>query len=66
MNYATHIVDGLKASVIQTVLVVDDAYDPPGLSDEHMGSLLEVLQQPALRKPRPGRVAPRAGSAIGD
>ena len=50
MNYATQIVDGLKTSAIERVLVVDDAYDPPALSDEHMGSLLELLQRPELRK----------------
>ena len=49
MNYATQIVDGLKASVIERILVVDDAYDPPALSEEHMGSLLDVLQAPELR-----------------
>lgn len=49
MNYATQIVDGLKASVVDRILVVDDAYDPPTLSEDHMGSLLEVLQAPELR-----------------
>ena len=50
MNYATQIVDGLKASAVERILIVDDAYDPPALSDEHMGNLLEVLQRPELRK----------------
>lgn len=49
MNYATQIVNGLKASVIEKLLLVDDAYDPPALSEEHMGSLLDVLQAPELR-----------------
>ena len=49
MNYTTQIVDSLKASVIERILVVDDAYDPPALAEEHMGSLLEMLQTPELR-----------------
>ena len=50
MNYATQIVDGLRASVIEKILVVDDAYDPPTLSRAHEGDLLEVLQRPDLRE----------------
>ena len=50
MNYATQIVDGLKASVIERILVVDDAYDPPAISKEHEGDLLDVLQRPDLRE----------------
>ncbi len=49
VNYATQIIDSFKASVIESVLVVDDAYDPPVLPDEHLGSLLDVLQGPNLR-----------------
>ncbi len=50
VNYATQIIDSFKASVIQGVLVVDDAYDPPVLSEEHLGNLLDVLQGPDLRE----------------
>ena len=49
VNYATQIIDSFKASVVERILVVDDAYDPPVLSEEHLGGLLEVLQGPALR-----------------
>ena len=49
VNYATQIIDSFKASVIESILVVDDAYDPPTLSEDHEGDLLEVLQQPELR-----------------
>ena len=49
VNYATQIIDSFKASVLERILVVDDAYDPPVLSEEHLGGLLEVLQGPALR-----------------
>ena len=49
VNYATQIIDSFKASVVERILVVDDAYDPPALSEEHMGELLEVLQRPELR-----------------
>lgn len=49
MNYTAQIVDGFQASVVKRILVVDDAYDPPALSEEHMGGLLDVLQGPELR-----------------
>ena len=49
MNYATQIIDSFKDSIVERILVVDDAYDPPTLSEEHMGELLEVLQRPDLR-----------------
>ena len=49
VNYSTQIIDSLKASVVERILVVDDAYDPPVLSEEHLGGLLEVLQRPELR-----------------
>ena len=49
VNYATQITDSFKASVVERILVVDDAYDPPVLSEEHLGALLEVLQGPQLR-----------------
>ena len=49
VNYATQIIDSFKASVVERILVVDDAYDPPVLSEEHLGGLLEALQGPALR-----------------
>ena len=49
VNYAPQIIEGLRASVVERVLVVDDAYDPPVLSPEHEGELLGVLRQPDLR-----------------
>ena len=49
MNYATQIIDSFKASIVERILVVDDAYDPPALSEEHMGELLEVLERGDLR-----------------
>ena len=49
VNYATQIVDSFKASVVETILVVDDAYDPPAQSKELEDDLLEVLERPDLR-----------------
>ena len=49
VNYATQIIDSLKASVVERILVVDDAYDSPALSEGNDGNLLEVLEQPELR-----------------
>lgn len=48
-NYTAQIIASLKASVVERVLVVDDAYDPPALSEGHEGDLLDVLQRPELR-----------------
>lgn len=48
-NYAPQIIEGLKASVVERVLVVDDAYDPPVLSRGREGDLLGILQRPDLR-----------------
>ena len=48
-NYATQIIDSFKASAVERILVIDDAYDPPTLAEEHQGELLEVLQRPELR-----------------
>ena len=39
VNYATQIIDSFKASIVERILVVDDAYDPPTLSEEHDGGL---------------------------
>ena len=49
VNYATQIIDSFKASIVERILVVDDAYDPPTLSEEYMGGLFEVLERPDLR-----------------
>ena len=49
MNYAKQIIDSFQASVVERILVVDDAYDPPALSEGHEGDLLEVLQRTELR-----------------
>ena len=50
VNYATQIINSFKASIVDRILVVDDAYDPPALSEKHMGELLEVLERPDLRE----------------
>ena len=50
MNYATQIIESFKASAVKQILVVDDAYDPPNLSDESEGELLEVLESSELRE----------------
>ena len=50
VNYATQIIDSFKDSIVKRILVVDDAYDPPTLSEEHMGELLEMLVRPDLRE----------------
>lgn len=50
MNYVTQIIASFKASAVQKVLVIDDAYDPPTLEERHQGELLEVLQGPKLRE----------------
>ena len=49
VNYATQIIDTFKTSMVERILVVDDAYDPPVLSEEQLGGLLEVLERPELR-----------------
>lgn len=49
MNYATQIIESFKASVVERILVVDDAYDPPVLA-EKQGELMDVLQRPDLRQ----------------
>lgn len=49
VNYATQIIDSFKASVVERILVVDDAYDPPALSEGREGDLLEMLERPELR-----------------
>ena len=49
MNYAPQIIDSFKASVVERILVVDDAYDPPVPSVEQ-GELLDVLQRADLRE----------------
>ncbi len=49
VNYVPQIIERFKASVVEKILVVDDAYDPPALSDGYEGDLLEVLQGPELR-----------------
>ena len=48
-NYVTRITDSFKASTVERVLVIDDAYDPPTLAEEHHGELLAVLQRQDLR-----------------
>lgn len=49
MNYAPQIVDSFKASVLERILVIDDAYDPPELQEDRGGDLVNVLESPDLR-----------------
>ena len=48
-NYVPQIVDSFKASVLERILVVDDAYDAPQLEEDRAGGLLDVLRGPDLR-----------------
>ena len=50
MNYATHIISSFNDSAVKSVLVVDDAYDPPTPSEALAGHLLDVLEGPDLRE----------------
>ncbi len=49
MNYAPQIVDTFKASPVERILLVDDAYDPPEFDTQHAGELLETLTAEGLR-----------------
>ena len=49
MNYAPQIIDSLKASALERILVIDDAYDPPEFQEDGAGDLLDVLESLALR-----------------
>ena len=51
MNYAPQIIETFKASSVERVLVIDDAYDPPELDPQQVGGdILEILSNPDLRK----------------
>lgn len=48
-SYATQIVESFRASVLERILVVDDAYEPPELEEDGAGDLVEVLERSDLR-----------------
>lgn len=49
MNYAPQIIDTFKASAVERILVIDDAYDPPKFDVQYGGELLSVLTSEGLR-----------------
>ena len=50
MNYAPQIIETFKASAVDRILVIDDAYDPPEFDARFGGALLEVLSAEDLRE----------------
>ncbi len=49
MNYAEQIIDTIQKSAVTRMLLVDDAYDPPTLSQEWAGQFLEMLEHAKFR-----------------
>ena len=49
VNYAPQIIDSFKESIVERILVIDDAYDAPELAEERAGELLDVLGSKKLR-----------------
>ena len=49
MNYAPQIIKTFKASAVERILVVDDAYNPPEFDSQLSGDLLEILTGEGLR-----------------
>ena len=43
MNYAPQIIDTFKASSVERILVIDDAYDPPEFDPEFGGDMVDIL-----------------------
>ena len=43
MNYAPQIIDTFKASSVERILVIDDAYDPPEFDPEFRGDMVDIL-----------------------
>ena len=43
MNYAPQIIETFKASSVERILVIDDAYDPPKFDPEFGGDMLDIL-----------------------
>ena len=51
MNYAPQIVETFKASSVERILVIDDAYDAPELDPQQVGgALLEILSDDQFRE----------------
>ena len=51
MNYAPQIIETFKASTVDRILVIDDAYDAPELDPQQVGgALLEILSGDQLRE----------------
>jgi len=50
VNYAPQIIDSFKASIVERILVIDDAYDAPELAEVQAGDLADVLGSSELRK----------------
>lgn len=48
MDHAPQIIAAIRASAVNQILVVDDAYDAPAFSDEWAGALLELVESPIL------------------
>lgn len=51
VNYATQIIDSFKASVVERILVIDDAYDAPEFDPAQLGGdLLDILSDVHMRE----------------
>lgn len=51
MNYASQIIDTFKASSVERILVIDDAYDAPEIDPQRVGgAILDILSDADLRK----------------
>ena len=56
MNYAPQIVETFKASAVERILIVDDAYDPPAFDSHVAGALVGILTAEDLREHVTGEV----------
>ena len=50
MNYALQIIETFKASSVERILVIDDAYDPPEFDPEFDGDMVDILSAGDLRE----------------
>lgn len=50
MNYASQIIEVFRASAVEEILVVDDAYDPPEFDPRRSGDLFGILTARGLRE----------------
>ena len=50
MDYAIQIIETFKASSVEKILLIDDAYDPPDVDQQFSGDLLEKLSANDLRQ----------------